>query len=341
MSFSPEDDRALAEILVARSPNGVLVTAADGRIRMVNPRLAQMVPLVPGAIGRMPIAAIPSERLAEALESGREGEEEFPMRSGNRDLLVRVVNMGPGRGRLAILQDVTRLSNVERQKSEFVANVSHELRTPATAIAGYAETLLADRAELDPYVVEMVEVIHRNAQRLTELFEDLLHLSRIEAREGALALVPLHLGPICAEAVDKVRVLAEERRVTFQSFVAPELRIMGDREALGHVIGNLVSNAVKYSYEDGIVTVRAYPRGDRIALEVIDLGMGIDPSHHERIFERFYRVDKGRARAAGGTGLGLAIVKNLAAAMGAEIQVRSRPGRGSVFRLLLAPVATA
>jgi two-component system phosphate regulon sensor histidine kinase PhoR len=229
------------------------------------------------------------------------------------------------------------LRRAEQYRNEFVANVSHELRTPTTAIVGYAETLLDDRETLDPYVVDMVEVIHRNARRLNLLFEDLLTLSRLDARDGPLPMNSVGLLPIVMEAMDKMRPQAESKRIHFEVLVEEDMRVHGNRDALGHIISNLVSNAVKYSFDGGVVTIRAQYRDRWVLLEVIDVGMGIDPANLKRVFERFYRVDKGRSRAVGGTGLGLSIVQKLVEAMGAAIEVRSRPGDGSVFRVLLEP----
>jgi two-component system phosphate regulon sensor histidine kinase PhoR len=280
---------------------------------------------------------VPNQELADALELGRTDEVEFTLVSGNRDLYIRVAPLKPGGGRLALVQDVTSLRRAEQYRSEFVANVSHELRTPATAIVGYAETLLEDRDSLDPYVVDMVEVIFRNARRLNLLFEDLLTLSRLDAREGPLPMDSVRILPIVNEAMDKLRPQAEAKKLHFEILVSEDMKVHGNRDALGHVIGNLMSNAVKYSFDAGVVTVRAQYRDRWVLLEVIDVGMGIGPAHLKRIFERFYRVDKGRARAVGGTGLGLSIVQKLVEAMGAAIEVRSRPGDGSVFRVLLEP----
>ena len=338
-------DRALVEALVQRSPSGILVTDPEGKIRIVNESLAQMIPLVPDPIGRLPIQGMPIESLADALDPERDDELEFTHRSGNKDLFIRVVPLSSNApdaeelkgARLAIVEDITRLRKEEKYRREFVANVSHEMRTPATSIAGYAETLLEEREALDGWVVDMVEVIFRNAKRLTDIFEDLLVLARIEAAEGKLPLEPLPLLPRVNEAIDRMKSLADDKQVQFQSFVTSDLRVQANREALGHVIGNLVSNAVKYSYQGGVVTVRAQARDEGILLEVIDLGIGIEPRHHDRVFERFLRVDKGRARMAGGTGLGLAIVKRMVHAMGGAIDVRSRPEKGSVFRVLLRP----
>jgi signal transduction histidine kinase len=142
---------------------------------------------------------------------------------------------------------------------------------------------------------------------------------------------------VVAEVLDKWRPAAQDKRITFQASVPREIRVMGDYHGLVHLVGNLVENAVKYSVEGGAVTIRSWPRAGRVVIEVIDVGIGIDPVHHQRIFERFYRVDRSRSRAAGGTGLGLAIVKRLAEAMRATVEVRSRLGVGSVFRVWLAP----
>ena len=330
-------DSDLARVMLECSPNGVMSTDAEGRVRVVNRALGEMLPLVPNSVGRWPIEVVPNPELAEAMTSGRRDEVEFTLTSGNRDLFIKVVPLLPEGGRLALVQDVTSLRRAEQYRSEFVANVSHELRTPSTAIVGYAETLLEDRETLDPYVVDMVEVIHRNARRLNLLFEDLLTLSRIEARDGPLPMASVQLLPIVNEAMDKMRPQAEAKRIHFEILVPDGMRVYGNRDALGHVIGNLVSNAVKYSFDTGVVTVRAQFRDRWVLLEVIDVGMGIDPSHLKRIFERFYRVDRGRSRAVGGTGLGLSIVQKLVEAMGAAIEVRSRPGDGSVFRVLLEP----
>ena len=330
-------DSSLASILVARSPNGVLVTDGTGCVRMVNPALGQVIPMVPGAVGRNVREVVPVEELVDALEPARTDELELSLRIGNRDLLVRVVPLGAGHGRLAILQDVTTLRQAERYRSEFVGNVSHELRTPATAIAGYAETLLDDRENIDPYVGDMVEVIHRNARRLTDLFDDLLTLTRLDAQDGPLPSSDLGLASIIAEAIDKAQAMADAKRIHFEVLVPTGMKINANRDAMGHIVGNLVTNAVKYSHDDGVVTVRAMYRDRWVLLEVIDVGIGIDPAHHARVFERFFRVDKGRARNAGGTGLGLSIVKKLVDQMGCAIEVKSRKGDGSVFRVLLHP----
>lgn len=328
----------LAPLLLERTPNGVLVTDDAHRIQLVNPALERILPLVPSPVGRLAFEAIPVAAIVEAIQRTPLDEQEFTVRLGTRDLVVKVISLGTSKGRLTIVQDVTRIRQAERYRRHFVANVSHELRTPATAIAGYAETLLADRERLPPDVVRMVEVILRNGRRLTELFDDLLHLARLDSMDEPPPLHPTLLLHIVAESIDKLSALAEARSVTVEVRVPAELEAMANRDALGHVLVNLVSNAIKYSHEGGLVRVMGRPADGTVLLEVIDQGIGIDPAYHDRIFQRFYRVDKGRARAQGGTGLGLAIVKHLSKAMKAKVEVRSKKGRGSTFRLRLLEV---
>jgi two-component system phosphate regulon sensor histidine kinase PhoR len=324
----------LAPRLLEKTHNGVLVTDPTGRIRLVNPALARILPLVPDPVGRTVYEAIPVASVVEAIEQ-EPSEQELSLRLGRRDLVVRVTSLGKNNGRLTIVQDVTRIRQAERYRRQFVANVSHELRTPATAIAGYAETLLADRERLPPDVVRMVEVILRNGRRLTELFDDLLHLARLDSMDEPPPLYATSLANAVAESIDKLAALAEQREVTIETAVPAGLMALANRDALGHVVVNLVGNAIKYSHSGGHVVVRGIPADGAVILEVIDQGIGIDPAYHDRIFQRFYRVDKGRARTQGGTGLGLAIVKHLSKAMKAKIEVRSKKGRGSTFRLRL------
>ena len=328
---------SLTEILVSRSPNGVMVTDASGVLRIVNPAVREMIPVTNDAVGRTPEDAIPIPGIAARFHDVAEESPELAVQHGNRELLVRSVALSPEGGRLVILQDVTRFGQEERNRSEFVASVSHELRTPTTSIVGYAETLMEEGDRMEPELRSMVEVIHRNALRLTALFEDLLSLARLDNRSSPLPLRPVRVASIISEIIDKWRPAAQEKGISFQTAIPRGIKVQGNYQALIHLVGNLVENAVKYSHENGVVTIRSWTRDGRVVIEIIDVGIGIDPIHHNRIFERFYRVDKGRSRAAGGTGLGLALVKRLADAMEASVEIRSRVGRGSVFRVWMAP----
>ena len=326
----------ILEQLVERSPNAVLVTGALGTLEVVNEMAFRMIPLAGNPLGMKPSEAIPVPEVVEAFEN-KEANVELEFILGRHILRLRTVDLEPN-GRLLIIEDVTRSRKLEQTQREFIANVSHELRTPTTSIVGYAETMLRMQENLDEDSLFMVQTIHRNAIRLHSLFEDLLTLSRIEANDEPLELNPLTLLPLVMECIDKQQERASKNSIQINTMISDQLSVLANRDAMIHIVGNLVENAIKYSHPGGLVTVRASRRKTVILLEVIDLGIGIAPVHVERLFDRFFRVDKGRSRGVGGTGLGLAIVKQLSDRMGSRLEVRSRVGAGSIFRLELQPI---
>lgn len=330
----PDAQSILLAELIKRSPMGIVVCDPEGKLRVINQKAKALLPCVPDPLGRLARDTIPIPELVDVITRKDHSSHESQQRIGSRFIQVRSVSLD-SHGRLTILEDVTASRQSEEHQREFVANVSHELRTPATSITGYADILLNTGIELNSDAKSMVEVIHRNAIRLNNLFNDLLTLSKIEADSEELPKENLMLLAIVNECVDKQRQRAEKRGILFQILVPPDLEVFANRDAMIHIVGNLVENAVKYNRDDGLVTVRAEQRTERVLVEVIDLGIGLAPSHLERIFERFFRVNKGRSRQVGGTGLGLSIVKRLVDRMGAEIEVRSRVDRGSIFRLWL------
>ena len=311
------------------------MTGKNGRLRVLNQAVKNVITLVGDPLGRLPEDAIPIPEIAE-LFCDAAGMIEKELRYGHRDLQLRSIQLEEG-GRLVLIDDVSRAKQVERSQREFVANVSHELRTPATSISGYSQMLIEDKEQFDEDTQMMIEAIHRNGRRLNALFEDLLTLSRIEGSEEELPEEALSLYGIVQECVDKQQARASENNIQFNIIVSEALMIESNRDALIHIIGNLIENAVKYSNPYSLVTVRASIRDGFVQLEVIDLGIGISPPQLKRIFERFYRVDKGRSRTVGGTGLGLSIVKKLADRLNLRIEVRSQIDRGSIFRVYLKP----
>jgi len=327
--------------LIKRSPLGIVVCDHEGYLRVVNDKARQLLPMVPNPEGRTAKNTVPVPRLLEVLSIEDDSSMEEELHIGSKVLKIRSVSLGE-HGRLAMIEDISSQYKAQDHRREFVANVSHELRTPATSIAGYADLLLNTGIELNNEARDMVRVIHRNALRLNSLFSDLLTLSKIEAQSGNMPKQALELYPIAVESMDKQRQRAEKRGILFQLMVPKDLKVYANRDAMIHIVGNLIENAVKYNRDDGLVTIRAELRSDptKVLLEVIDLGIGMAPSHLERIFERFFRVDKGRSRHVGGTGLGLSIVKRLVDRMDAKIEVRSRVDKGSIFRLWLDPVPT-
>ncbi|WP_437514624.1 ATP-binding protein [Sorangium sp. So ce1099] len=351
----------LAGILDGMS-EGVLVLDREGRIVLANRALRAMAPLGDDALGRSVIEAIRNARLTEAIQLAGKRDEPVDVevelgRTLPRRLLVRVSRRksptGGGRdargpdhdgasvepGLIAVFHDVTDLRRLETIRTDFVANVSHELRTPVTAISTAAETLQLGALQ-DPHeAAEFVDVIDRHAKRLRHLVDDLLDLSKIEAKNFRLALAELDVAPAIEHVTHLLGEAARRRRVTVtvDADALPPARC--DRRALEQVLMNLLDNAIKYAGEGAHVTVKARSLDQQVTIAVADDGPGIPPHHLGRIFERFYRVDAGRSRDLGGTGLGLAIVKHLVELMNGSIEVESAIGRGTQFTVRLARAA--
>jgi two-component system phosphate regulon sensor histidine kinase PhoR len=240
-------------------------------------------------------------------------------------------------GAVVVLNDVTRLRRLEKTRRDFVANVSHELRTPVTSIKGFVETLKDGALEDPEDAHRFVDIIARQADRLDAIIEDLLALARIEREhEGEeIDRYPTRVLGVVESAFFSVQGKADDRQVTLRSEGDPDLEAWINPPLLEQAIVNLVDNAVKYSDQQTTVLVRVEGEGEELAVRVIDEGHGISAEHLPRLFERFYRVDKGRSRAEGGTGLGLAIVKHIAIAHGGSVEVDSVPGEGTTFTLRL------
>ena len=270
----------------------------------------------------------------------REGEFEVPVpRLGGRttSFAVRVAPLGAaiGGGGLVLLlaEDQTESRRVDEVKRDFVANTSHELKTPVGALALLAETI-EDAADDAEAVRRFASKMRQEAQRLTNLVQDLITLSRIQAVEPVPDPRPVALDTVVAEAVDRCRMRANARGITLASVGSRGLSVLGDEDLLVTALRNLLENAVAYSPEKTrvVITTRKTPEGNA-ELSVADQGIGIPERDLERIFERFYRVDPARSRATGGTGLGLAIVKHVMAAHNGKVTVRSVEGAGSTFTL--------
>ncbi|MBI5281241.1 MAG: HAMP domain-containing protein [Candidatus Solibacter usitatus] len=256
---------------------------------------------------------------------------------GNDELgsLARQLNETGGNLR-RIVEDFERehaeLEKLERVRRDFVVNVSHELRTPLASIQGYTETLIDGAISDANNNIRFLHIIRQNAERLGRLTADLLTLSRLELNTQPLepASYPIHA--LLAEAIDSFCPVAARKGLSLvispSSAASP---VFCDSEAVHQMISNLIDNAVKYTPENGSITLETALSGDQLRVSVTDTGPGILPEELSRLFERFYRVDKGRSRELGGTGLGLAIVKHLARAQGGDVGVHSTPGQGSTF----------
>jgi two-component system phosphate regulon sensor histidine kinase PhoR len=238
---------------------------------------------------------------------------------------------GQRHGTILVFHDLTRLKELESARKEFVANVSHELRTPLSLIKGYVETLL-DGAKDNPEVAaKFLRTIERNADRLKLLIEDLLTISELESGRVKLNLQVVALRPAVDKVLDDLKVRAGDKSMNLFNR-APELSLRADSNRLEQVLANLVDNAIKYGRSNGNVSVEAGPATDGLVeIRVCDDGPGIPRESLERIFERFYRVDKARSREQGGTGLGLSIVKHIVQTHGGKVWAKSELNRGATF----------
>jgi two-component system phosphate regulon sensor histidine kinase PhoR len=235
---------------------------------------------------------------------------------------------------VAVFHDVSELRRLDRVRRDFLANASHELRTPLTSIQGFASTLLETPLE-GPERRNYLEVIARNAERLSSLIDDLLELSQIEGRREPLRRDEVEVVDVASRLLEDLAPRLEQHSLNASLGGDASARAFGDRRAIEQVLSNLLDNAVKYSDEGGTIDVTIDERSDRVEVTVADSGIGIPAADLDRVFERFYRVDKARSRALGGTGLGLSIVKHLVQGMGGDIRVASQLGKGSTFRFWL------
>ncbi len=291
-------------------------------------------------LGTTANAILAEQAIAEALQlalSGEPSERTLELYSpSQRRLIIRAVPLtGVDRpeGAVAIVMDASDRHRLEAIRRDFVANVSHELKTPVGALSLLAETL---DGEDDPEVVErLARRVAAEAERLGRIIDDLLDLSRIEANESPRGeLVPLSV--IVGQAVELLRPFADSSDVQLQVDSLPrDLAVPGDRRDLVSAVSNLVENAIKYSERGSLVQLRVSTEPEAVEIAVIDQGVGIPAGELERIFERFYRVDRARSRLTGGTGLGLSIVRHVAVNHSGTVRVESREGEGSTFTLRL------
>ena len=236
-------------------------------------------------------------------------------------------------GMVVVLHDITNLQKLENLRREFVANVSHELKTPITSIKGFAETLI-EGAKNDEQSLDMfLNIILKESNRIESLVTDLLDLSHIE-QQKELEINYMNLSELAINIIDNLQTQAQNKRIKIQSEIEKDVIIEAHENKIAQVITNLLSNAINYSSEDNKVIVRVYRNDNKVYLEIQDYGIGISETDQKRIFERFYRVDKARSRDSGGTGLGLSITKHIVEAHNGRIDVKSEPGKGSIFKVL-------
>ena len=340
--------RARQDALFDSMIEGVLVLDDVGCVQFANRAFAQMFATTGVLRGRALLEAVRLHEIVEIVQrAGQEGRvidhELRPPGEPERWLQINAAALTSvdrrRLGTILVFHDLTRIKQLERTRQEFVANVSHELRTPLSHIKGYVETLL-DGAKDDPEVSSrFLQTIARNAGRLELLIEDLLTISELESGRVTLNLQTVRLRPLAQKVLYDLKARAEGKSVTLTNAV-PELSVRADSIRLEQVLSNLVDNAIKYGRTSGGVTVAAYPgENGKVEVSVKDDGPGLPAEALERVFERFYRVDKARSREQGGTGLGLSIVKHIVQTHGGRVWATSELGNGATFFFTL-PVAS-
>jgi len=338
------DAKAQQQVLFNSMIEGLLLLDRSQKIYLANRAFKNLFGLKIELRGKTILEALRLHELDELVQrvhaEGQVFDYEFKLPElTERWLRVNAAvisnSAGEREGMIMVFHDLTRLKQLERTREEFVANVSHELRTPLSLIKGYIETLL-DGARNNPEVAErFLRIIERNTNRLDLLIQDLLTISALESGRMKLNLQPVDLHALAEKALNDLHGRAENKNVTLVNEL-PFLPTLADANRLDQVFANLVDNAIKYGRPNGRVTVSGRKlEDDRLELFVQDDGPGIPPEALDRVFERFYRVDKARSRDSGGTGLGLAIVKHLVQAQGGRLWAESELGAGTTFRFTL------
>ncbi len=336
-------ERDHLQSILASMSEGVLVVGPDGRVSSVNAAFRRLFDLA-GEVSGKPLLELSRQPelgrvVAETLRQGgpQSGQIELQVPERRTLLLASAALAGGERGAVVVARDTTELTRVADMRRDFVANVSHELKTPLAAIRGYAETLRDGALDEAETARRFTDRLLWQCRRLQALLDDLLTLSRLESIGQTMARGDaVDLSALAQRAVEMLAATAREKRVRMEIGEEPPLpRIKGDADGLERLLVNLLDNAIKYNRPGGEVRLRLAVDDGRVVIAVSDTGIGIPPEALGRIFERFYRVDKGRAREEGGTGLGLAIVKHLAQSHGGSVEVESRMGRGTTFRVLL------
>jgi two-component system phosphate regulon sensor histidine kinase PhoR len=331
-------EKVQLEAVLSSMVEGVIVIDGDERVILANPRAQEILSIWGDFEGRLVPEVIRSPEIDQALQDATTSDEivvrEIEVQAEKSRVLLMHASgfpkLAPRAGTVAVFHDVSELRRVDGMRRDFIANASHELRTPLTAIKGFADTLLSTEVEVEQRA-QYLDVIVRNAQRMSDLIDDLLTLSRIESGHADTSLDTVDVGRLVettvADFAPRLREASIEANVQVDS--VPACR--ANRGALEQVLSNLLSNAARYSNPGARIDVHVQAREDSVEISVADTGIGIPARDLERIFERFYRVDAARSRVLGSTGLGLSIVKHLVRAMQGDIRVESELGKGSRF----------
>lgn len=332
--------------ILSSMSEGVLAMGPDGAILSSNRAAAAMFGLQPNSIvGRPFHEVIRHTQLIDfvtlVLQEQQSSQCDISIFEPEERTLSVIGNRMPAKkgaigGAVLVFTDLTKIQKLEGVRREFVANVSHELKTPITSIQGYVETLQDGAINDKENAQRFLEIIAKHAVRLSQIVDDLLELSRIEEIPGGeeqyLKLVSLN--DLVESTLAPFSTQAENRSIALDVELDENTELKLNAKLFTHALGNLLDNAIKYSESNTTIKILGHKRADGFVLEIKDQGQGIEEGHLNRIFERFYRVDRGRSREVGGTGLGLSIVKHIARIHSAKLEVESKTGTGSTFRLI-------
>lgn len=341
------DDKSKIEAILTSSINGVIAVDNNGKIMIINPVAERLLDIQEKNVSGKDLFELARNDEAvsavkKILEPGKEGPLEFNF-SWPEEKIIRTYSAPitlKGRyartiGTLIIAQDITDIRKLEKIRSDFVANVTHELRTPLTSIRGFIETLKDGAVEDTVRCNRFLEIIDIEAERLERLIDDILLLSEIENKPFILQVDRIDIEKTVEEDILSIfKKRAEDKNILLRTYFQNNLPVLNmNIDRFKQMMINLVDNAIKYSPHAGEVLVSAYSKNNKMVLKIKDTGIGIPEEHQERLFERFYRVDKGRSRKLGGTGLGLAIVKHIVLSADGTIKVSSQPGVGTEFKI--------
>jgi len=335
------DSRSELEALLNSMHDGVIAVSPEMRVRWANRAITGFVrrPVRLDA----PVTELVRHpdflaTLRSALNSKRRESTVATSLFGRGTFSITAEPLPDG-GVVSVVHDISEIERVEKTRRDFIANVSHELRTPLTSIRGYAETLLESQELVNGDTRDFLQVIRRNAERMSRLTEDLLVLARVESGEEKLDLQPHPARVLVAEATTAMQESVKAAGMEIELASVPDSSVIADAYAVHQVFANLVSNALRYAQTGKKILIGAREQADVVEFFVQDFGPGIAFEHLPRIFERFYRVDKARSRETGGTGLGLAIVKHIVLNHDGTVRVESSVGHGSTFFFTLPKAA--
>ena len=342
-------DHAL-NVVMNQMQNGILVVDAELKILLATPVARKLLGIPPHSEGTpvseaskdVSLEPVFNEAMRQIGVYTNEVAARTAVGRGHRPLRLYVSTMrqdGQVVGALAMVEDITELRRLEQVRTDFVANVSHELKTPLTSIKGFVETLQNGAINNPEMAEKFLKIIMLEAERLTRLINDILSISKLESGMTDVPTERIRLDKMAFEIADMLRIHAGEKKVTINAHMNKDpVYIIGNPDRVEQMLINLIENGIKYNKPGGSVTVHVFGNEREANFTISDTGIGIAEEHLPRMFERFYRVDKGRSRSMGGTGLGLAIVKHIVRSMNGEIEVHSKLGEGTEFLVTL-PIA--